>query len=877
MRTQRIVVSRGLSAERGRFSRVRLAALTSIVIAIAALLAGMATAADASWEPAQPVDNQGADASYTYGLSAGRNGLATALFEQSQSGTLRPFAIRRAPGDSGAWGSPYPVTSSVAADNTRAPSLASADDGSTVAVFRSSASDTPWRATSWPQASASPGAATVTLCTSGPSPQCAVPSARVAVDGNGNAYAVGATNSDTVLFAQGDADSGVWQPATVIANDGSFPRIAVDPSGDAVIIYYRTDAMFPNPGSVHAKRKLAGESSFGTEYQLSGPNSVHNNNDAALVIDGDGTATAAFAEDVLSASPTNVVRAVRWPLADAAPEPEQQIGAPQDEGDQSRPALAVDPQGRVTAVWLGAKGPLPSQLYSAQFAGGAWSAPEAVCPVSMSGPPPPCSQRAAGGPSVAVDTDGTATLVYVDNDPPQNNDNDVKAVRKKLGGVWSTPVSLRSAAAGAGAVHSDLFNPPSLASGFAGQADAVFLQELNGVNHVFATRYLPDADLLVDQLSDSPDPVAAGRLLTYSATVANDAANNEGDAGGVVVTDELPASVQFVSASASQGSCSTSGQTVSCQLGTLGAGNAATVTILVRPQEIGAITNTVTVSGAVHEVDSSNNTATVQTNVAPTPPVGASPLVVPLVPAFTGCSSANSQHGAPLNFGSCNPAARASSTAEFGTKSNGFAELVACPVGSAVPQCNVAGVVQPDMRLFANLRDVRCVGSLPSGCSAGADYNPNGSAGPYTTVCTTAASCGSNGLAQPYCASGVGSSSACIANTDLTFTARHSGAAEGKGVRITDTNNGANHNLPATTVDSAFPIPMDCLPTPSNATIGSTCAVNTSANALAPGAVRTGDMSMWQLGEIEVLDSGPDGTRGNSDDERLAVQGIYVP
>jgi hypothetical protein len=70
---------------------------------------------------------------------------------------------------------------------------------------------------------------------------------------------------------------------------------------------------------------------------------------------------------------------------------------------------------------------------------------------------------------------------------------------------------------------------------------------------------------------------------------------------------------------------------------------------------------------------------------------------------------------------------------------------------------------------------------------------------------------------------------------------------------------------------------MDCLSSPSDSTIGSTCGVNTSANALMPGVVRTGDNSIWQLGEIQVLDSGPDGTRGNTDDQALAVQGIYVP
>ena len=70
---------------------------------------------------------------------------------------------------------------------------------------------------------------------------------------------------------------------------------------------------------------------------------------------------------------------------------------------------------------------------------------------------------------------------------------------------------------------------------------------------------------------------------------------------------------------------------------------------------------------------------------------------------------------------------------------------------------------------------------------------------------------------------------------------------------------------------------MDCRTTPSDATIGSTCQVNTSVNALFPGAARTGDASVWQIGQLQVTDAGPDGTRGNGDDQVLAAQGIFLP
>ena len=76
------------------------------------------------------------------------------------------------------------------------------------------------------------------------------------------------------------------------------------------------------------------------------------------------------------------------------------------------------------------------------------------------------------------------------------------------------------------------------------------------------------ADLSLTK-SDSPDPVTAGGALTYTIKVANagpDAAT------GVVVTDNLPKGVSFVSANSTQGSCAVSAnkQKVTCALGTIG-------------------------------------------------------------------------------------------------------------------------------------------------------------------------------------------------------------------------------------------------------------------------------------------------------------------
>lgn len=61
----------------------------------------------------------------------------------------------------------------------------------------------------------------------------------------------------------------------------------------------------------------------------------------------------------------------------------------------------------------------------------------------------------------------------------------------------------------------------------------------------------PPPDLSITQ-TDAPDPAAFGGALTYSLQVANAGPT---PATGVVLTDTLPTTVAFVSATAAQGSC----------------------------------------------------------------------------------------------------------------------------------------------------------------------------------------------------------------------------------------------------------------------------------------------------------------------------------
>jgi hypothetical protein len=68
-------------------------------------------------------------------------------------------------------------------------------------------------------------------------------------------------------------------------------------------------------------------------------------------------------------------------------------------------------------------------------------------------------------------------------------------------------------------------------------------------------------------------------------------------------------------------------------------------------------------------------------------------------------------------------------------------------------------------------------------------------------------------------------------------------------------------------------------------TVGSTCAANTTVDAIVPGTIVEGRRSVWQLGQVEVKDAGPNGTGyascpptcGDGDETVFLRQGIFVP
>jgi uncharacterized delta-60 repeat protein/uncharacterized repeat protein (TIGR01451 family) len=106
--------------------------------------------------------------------------------------------------------------------------------------------------------------------------------------------------------------------------------------------------------------------------------------------------------------------------------------------------------------------------------------------------------------------------------------------------------------------------------------------------------------------------VPTGRDMTYTVAVMN---NGPDASSGVTVTDQLPPTVAFISATPSQGSCTESGGIVTCDLGTIGNGASATVDIVVEPRVPGAITNTASVTASTADSNEGNNADSENTSV----------------------------------------------------------------------------------------------------------------------------------------------------------------------------------------------------------------------------------------------------------------------
>jgi len=130
-----------------------------------------------------------------------------------------------------------------------------------------------------------------------------------------------------------------------------------------------------------------------------------------------------------------------------------------------------------------------------------------------------------------------------------------------------------------------------------------------------STTSAASADLQVT-IAGSSNPVVAGTQLTYTITVTNGGSST---ATAVSVGYTIPPNTTYQSATASQGSASVAGTTVTANLGDLTNGASATVTVVVNVGigATGQLTSTAAASSTTADPVSVNNSATATTDVTP--------------------------------------------------------------------------------------------------------------------------------------------------------------------------------------------------------------------------------------------------------------------
>ena len=117
------------------------------------------------------------------------------------------------------------------------------------------------------------------------------------------------------------------------------------------------------------------------------------------------------------------------------------------------------------------------------------------------------------------------------------------------------------------------------------------------------------ADLSITKTA-SPGPIEVGSDVTYTLTVTN---NGIGLSQDIVVTDDLPSSLTFVSCnSTGDGVCGGSGNARTVSFSSLAVGLSATITLVATVNGTGGttISNTASVSAATTDPNSSNDSAT---------------------------------------------------------------------------------------------------------------------------------------------------------------------------------------------------------------------------------------------------------------------------
>ena len=97
-------------------------------------------------------------------------------------------------------------------------------------------------------------------------------------------------------------------------------------------------------------------------------------------------------------------------------------------------------------------------------------------------------------------------------------------------------------------------------------------------------------------------------------------------------------------------------------------------------------------------------------------------------------------------------------------------------------------------------------------------------------------------------------------------------------LRMTDKLNGSPATNGGTVLDFPFAAVAPCNQTPTDNTVGSTCALNTTLDEASRGMVKEGARTVTHFEDVRIFDGGTDGDADTTPDNTLfAWEGVFTP
>ncbi len=382
--------------------------------------------------------------------------------------------------DMRAWGNPELVETDDAGDTTE-PQVAMDPDGSAIAVWRQSdgTRDNIWSNRFVPgQGWGNAQIIEADDAGSGDAPQ-------VAMDPSGNAVAVWRHHDGTRYNIQANRfiPGQGWGTAEIIETDDAghaySPQVAMDPSGNAVAVWYQRDGTRNN---IWSNRFVPGQGWGNAE--LIETDDAGSATSPQIAMDPSGNAVAVWSQN----------DGTRYNVLSNRFVPGQGWGTPalietDNAGNIFDPQVAMDPSGNAVAVWRQSDG-TRDNIWSNRFVPGqGWGSAELI---------EDDNAGSAAFPQIAMDPSGNAVAVWRQSDGTRDN---ILANRFVPGQGWGNAALIETDNTGDAST-------PQLAMDSSGIPVAVWRQSDGTRNNIWSNRFVPgqgwgNAELIEDDNAGS--------------------------------------------------------------------------------------------------------------------------------------------------------------------------------------------------------------------------------------------------------------------------------------------------------------------------------------------------------------------------------------